>query len=105
MNEDIVNIGMYITYGLLALAIATSVIFPIIHFIKDFKKAIGTLVGLGILVGVVLFAFLISSGEAHNSVSELTSRWVSAGINSVFILAGLAIVAAVTTEVAKIFNK
>ena len=104
MNEDLINIGMYVTYGLIALAIAASVIFPIVHFAKDISKAKGTLIGLAVLIVVLLVAYALSSGETYEGVSSMASRWISAGITSVFILAGLAIVAAVFTEVVKIIR-
>ncbi len=104
MSENLIDIGMYITYGLLAIAAATSIIFPIIHFAKDISKAKGTLVGIAILAGVVLIAYLISSSEPYEGVSAMASRWISAGITSVFFLAGLAILAAIFTEVVKLFR-
>lgn len=99
-----INIGIYVTYGLLAIAVAASVLFPIIHFAKDISKAKGTLIGLAVLIVVLLIAYALSSGEAYEGVSSMASRWISAGITSVFILAGLAIVAAVFTEVVKIIR-
>ncbi len=104
MSENLINTGIYITYGLLAISALAAIIFPIVHYVKDIKKAKGPLLGLGVLVIIILFAYLISSGVAYEGVSAGVSRWISAGIKSVFILAGLAIIAAVYTEVAKLIK-
>ena len=104
MSENLINIAIYVTYGLLAIAVLTSIVFPIIHFAKDFSKAKGTLIGLAVLVVVLLVAYVLSTGEPYEGVSAMASRWISAGITSVFILAGLAIVAAVFTEVVKVIR-
>lgn len=99
-----IDISMYVAYGLLALAAVLAIIFPIVHFIKDIRKAKGPLIGLAILAGVILIAFLISAGEPHEDVTAAASRWISAGITSVFFLAGLAIIAAIFSEVVKLFK-
>ncbi|GEM_PF-778037 len=102
--ESLIETGMFVTYGLIAIAAATSILFPIVHYIKDIRKAKGVLIGIVVLAAVLLFAYAISSGEPYDNVSATASRWISAGINSVFLLAGLAVVAAVFTEVVKIFK-
>lgn len=104
MSENLIDIGMYVAYGLLGLAALTAVVFPVIHIIKDIRKAKSPLVGLLILAVIVLIAFLISTGEPYEGVSTAASRWISTGITTTFFLAGLAILAAVFAEVVKIFK-
>ncbi len=107
MNELILDIGMYVTYALLAIAALTAVLFPIFYFIKDFRKAKGTIIGLAVLLIIVFIAYAFSSNEAYEAqnVGSTISRWISSGIITVFVLIGLAAVAAVYTEVSKIFSK
>ncbi len=104
MSENFIDIGMYVTYGLLALAALLAVISPVINFIKDISKAKGPLIGLAILAVIVLVAFSLSTGETYEGVTSVMSRWISTGITTVFFLAGLAILAAIFAEVAKIIK-
>lgn len=99
-----IDIGMYVAYGLLAIAALLAVISPAVHFIDDIRKAKGPLLGLALLAVIVVIAFLLSTGETYEGVSVAASRWISTGITTVFFLAGLAILAVVFAEVVKIIK-
>jgi hypothetical protein len=113
MNDIIIHIGIYVTYGLLGIAAIAAVVFPIIHFVKDFRKAKGTLIGLAILLVVLLFSWGISSSspmaidqgtQGTILVSSAVSKLVGGGIVATFALIILGLVAAVYTEVSKLFK-
>ncbi len=104
MNESLIDIGMYITYGLLAIAAAAALIFSIVQMATDFRKAVPTLVGIAILVLVILFSYSISTNEVYDNAGPTVSQWVGGGIISTMILIGLGLVAAVFTEVYKYFR-
>ncbi|MFO7999278.1 MAG: hypothetical protein R6U86_09895 [Bacteroidales bacterium] len=106
MNETVLNIGMYVTYGLIVIAVIAAVIFPIFFFIQDFRKARGTLIGLGILLVVLFFSYAISTNEVYeaSNIGPTASQWIGGGITATIILIGLGLLAAVFTEVYKFFR-
>lgn len=105
-NETLIDIGMYVTYGLVGLAVLTSVIFPVLFFVQDFRKAKRVLIGLAVLLVVVFFSYSISSNEAYEAmnVGPNVSQWVGAGITTTMILIGLGFLLAIFTEVYKFFR-
>ncbi len=104
MNESIINIGMFVTYGLLVIAALTAIVFAIIHMIGNFRKAIPTLIGIAVLVVIVLFSYAISTAEPYENATPTVSQWVGGGIRATMILVGLGVIAAVYTELSKLFR-
>lgn len=104
MSESVINIGMFITYGLLGIAALTAIIFPIIQMFWNFRKAIPALIGIGVLVVIVLFSYAISTNEVYENAGPNVSQWVGGGITTTMILVGMCIVAAIFTEVYKFFR-
>ncbi|HSV76299.1 MAG TPA: hypothetical protein VLH37_04625 [Bacteroidales bacterium] len=106
MSDTLISIGLYVTYFLVVLAVVSTVLFGVTQIVRNFKKAKGALVGMIVLVVIVVIAFAISTGEPYPAfgVGPNASRWIGAGITTTFILAGLGLVAAVYTEVSKMFK-
>ncbi|MBS4012199.1 MAG: hypothetical protein KGZ97_00365 [Bacteroidetes bacterium] len=113
MNDIFINVGIYLSYGLLAIAALTAIIFPIIHFIKDFRKAKGTLLGLAVLLVVLVASWAVAGGgqmvidqgsQGSIIVSSTVSKLVGGGIIATMALIILGLVAAVYTEVSKLFK-
>lgn len=104
MSDTLINIGIYITYALVAVALISTVFFAVFHMVHNFRKAKGALVGILILVAVVLFSYAISTNEVYPTAGPVVSKWVGGGITATFILAGIAILAALYTEVSKLFK-
>ncbi len=102
----LIHAGIYITYGLIILAAFASIAFPVFQFVKDIRKARGTLIGLAILLIVVFIAYLFASGKPYEeqNVGEVVSRWIGTGILTTFILVGIGFAAAIYTEVSKLFK-
>jgi hypothetical protein len=106
MNENIIDIGIIATYVLLGLAAAAVVLSAIFHLLTNFKNARGGLVGLAVLAAILFFSYLISTNETYEAfnVGPVASQWVGGGIIATFILIGMAFVAAIFTEVFKLFR-
>ena len=106
MNENIIDIGIIVTYVLLGLAAAAVVLSAVFQLFANFRNARGGLVGLALLVAILFLSYLISTNEAYEAfnVGPTASQWIGGGIIATFILIGLAIVAAVFTEVFKLFR-
>ncbi len=104
MNESLINIGMYVTYGLLGLAALSAILFSIFHMFGNIRKAIPALIGLGALLVVILFSYSISTSEAYPDATPTVSQWIGGGITATMILIGLGLLAAVFTEIYKYFR-
>ncbi|TVQ82962.1 MAG: hypothetical protein EA393_16145 [Bacteroidetes bacterium] len=108
MSDALLNTGLIATYVLLGLAAIAAVGFSIAHLILNFKKAKGALIGMAILLIIFLIGFSFATSEVYAHVAipvgESASRIIGGGIHTTFILIGLAIVAAVFTEVSKLFR-
>lgn len=109
MDNIFVEIGFYLTYVLLIAAVVIAVVFPIIHLVGDFKKAKTAFFGILALAVILGIGFAMSSGELGEAaikmdVSSTVVKMVGGGITATFILVGLAIVAAVYSEVSKFFK-
>jgi len=106
MSETIINIGLFVTYVLVALAVVSTLFFGLLQIVRNFGKAKGALIGMVVLVAIVLISFALSTGEPYPDfqVGALASRWIGAGITTTFILVVLASAAAVFTEIRKLFN-
>ena len=106
------NIFIVWAYILTGIAVGLTVIFPIIQMIKHPENAKKGLLGIAILVVIIAIAYVMSSTEilgiknpelAKYDVPS-TLKYAGAMINSIYVLALLAIVSMLYTEVAKIFK-
>jgi len=104
--DSLINIGLYIAYFALFIAVAALIFFPIATIVKgNFKNAKGTLVGIAVLVGVVILAYIISPADqglfyTKMNVSAGASKLIGAGlITTYFILAGLILITLYTVVV------
>lgn len=104
MSDTIINIGIYVTYALVAVALISTVFFAIFHMARNFRKAKGALLGILILAAIIVFSYAISTSEVYPNAGPVVSQWVGGGITTTFILAGLAFLAAIYTEVSKFFK-
>lgn len=106
MNDTVINIGIYVTYFLVAVAVITTVLFSIFHMVQNLGKAKGALIGVLFLAVIVVIAYFLSSNEVYPkfNIGPVASKWVGAGILTTFILVGIALVTAVYTEVSKLFK-
>ena len=106
MNDTVINIGIYVTYFLVAVAVITTVLFSIFHIFQNLGKAKGALIGVLILAAIVVIAYFLSTNEVYPKfdIGPTASKWIGAGILSTFILAGLALLTAIYNEVSKLFK-
>ncbi len=104
MNESVIDIGIYVTYGLLAVAALSAIIASIIQMVGNFRKAIPALIGIAVLVIIVLISYSTSTNEAYENATPAVSQWVGGGIKATMVLVGLGFISAVFTEVYKYFR-
>ncbi len=99
---------MYILFGL---ATVSSILFAVFLFIDNPKKAKGTLMGVGALALVVAVAYALASEAIpafHNvdkfNITESVSKMVGTGLYTMYLLAGIAVVGILYTEISKSFK-
>ena len=100
------DIGLYVFYVLLFIAVAAAVIFPLLNSIKEPKALIRT--GVGVAAILVLFGIsygLSDSTLSRNALSfgltESTVKLISAGLIMFYIVLILAILALIYSEISK----
>ena len=103
---DLVDIILYFGYGMVIVAAVLAVGFPLWIASKNPKSLVGTGVGLGSILVLFLVAWLLSSSEVYSSYAEFgvdasLSKFIGGMLNLVYIVAGLAVVGIVYSEVSK----
>ena len=103
---DLVDIILYFGYGMVIVAAVLAVGFPLWIASKNPKSLVGTGVGLGSILVLFLVAWSLSSSEVYSSYAEFgvdasLSKFIGGMLNLVYILAGLAVVGIVYSEVSK----
>ena len=99
-------------YILAGIAVVFAIVFPIFQMIKNPKAAVKGLLGLVVVAVIVFVAYAVSSGEKLGITNpELmqydvrgTLKYAGTLLNSVYFLAGLAILSMIYAEVSKIFK-
>jgi hypothetical protein len=102
------DVGLYITYGLLAIAVITAIVFPIVNAIKTPALLLRSLVGIGALLVLFGIAYALSSSELSQRsaamVTSGTARLISAGLILFYITLVGAVLAVIYSEVTKAFK-
>lgn len=98
---------IYLSYVILLACIVVVLIYVFKNLFSNKENLKKTLISIGIFLGVVLVSFILADGteviSAKNEIiaSESTSKWVSTGLNTFYLLA----IAAIGTMVWTGFNK
>ncbi len=105
-----IDIGLWISYILLFAAVAGMAVYSIINMLRDPKKAKGSLIGIGILIGLFLIAFLLSGNEVlpryeDFGIDASDSKLIGAGLITMYILGAGTVLIAVYAEIRKLFMK
>ena len=108
MSDAVINTGLIAAYVLLGIAALAAILFSIYHLVLNFKKAKGALIGMLALVVVFLIGYFMATSEIYPNVAvpvgAAASKIIGGGIITTMMLIGLAIIAAVYTEVSKLFR-
>lgn len=100
------DIGLYLLYALIAIAVAGAIIFPIVHAIKEPKALVRSAIGIGIVVVVFAISYALSGSEvtlkaAALGVTESSSKLIGGGLIMFYIVLVLSGVALVYSEISK----
>ena len=106
---ELVDIGLYLAYLLIAVATLTALIFPVLYVAKHPKEGKDILIGVGALVVLFVLSYVLAGGDvlpkyANYGVGASESKLISAGLISFYILIVAAIVTAIYAEISKLFK-
>lgn len=101
-----IDIGLYVLYGLLFVAVATAIIFPLVNAIKEPSALVKLGISLGVIAVLFGLSYALSGSELNRSaiaagLSENTSKLIGAGLIMFYIVLGLSILALIYSEINK----
>jgi NADH:ubiquinone oxidoreductase subunit 6 (subunit J) len=108
--ESLVNIGIILSYVMVAFAALTAISFGVKKMMQNTNNAKKTLYTAGGLVVAFIIAYLLSSDEVLNSYEKYnttasSSKQVGMGLITFYLLLFGAIVAILYAELSKVFSK
>ena len=100
------DVGLYVLYVLLFIAVAAAIIFPLINSISNPSGLLKS--GIGVIVMLVLFgiAYAVSDSTLPRSaisagLSETSVKLIGAGLIMFYIVLVLAVLALIYSEISK----
>lgn len=101
-----IDIGLFITYGLLILALTAAVVIPTISAVKSPKELGKSMMGLGVLAVIFLISYVLSGSEVTAKytalgVNESSSKFIGAGLTMFYIILFVSIIGIVASEINK----
>ena len=107
---DIVEIGLKLTYALLAIGIIAAIVLPLYQAVtSDPKSLVRGAIGVGFILIIYLIGYSISSNEVTPVYTEFgvdatISQLVGGLLVSMYLLMIVAVVGIVFTEISKILK-
>ena len=108
--ENLINIGIILTYLMVGLAALTAIGFGIKNMILKTGSAKKTLFTIGGLIAIIIIAYITASDEVLNeykkyNITTSASKQVGMGLITFYILIFGAIAAVLYSELSKMFSK
>ncbi|MDQ3392664.1 MAG: hypothetical protein M3512_00910 [Bacteroidota bacterium] len=105
----LIDIALYLTYGLIIIAALGAIILPLINSLGDPGSLIKTGAGIGALLVIFFISYAIAGNEvmpfyAKGGVGPELSKWVGAALITMYVLFVIAVVSILVTEVSKLFR-
>ena len=106
---DLLDIGLYLSFILLGVAIASAVVMPLLHAIKHPAGMVKSLFGIGGLVLLFLLAYSLSGSELAPKavalgVDESGSKLIGAGLILFYFVLLISVLGLIFSEVNKVFK-
>jgi len=103
------DLGFYVFYALLFIAVAAMVIFPIIHMLREPSTLLRSAIGIGVVVVLFVVSYALADSEvtikaAAVGINEGSSKLIGAGLIMFYITLVLSGVALIYSEVSKAFK-
>ena len=103
------DLGFYIFYALLIIAVALTVVFPIIHVLREPSTILRSAIGVGVIVVLFLISYALSGSEvdlkaAALGVTPTSSKLIGGGLIMFYITLVLSVLALIYSEISKAFK-
>lgn len=107
--DSFINIGLYLAYFLIAIAILGAVIFPLIQLFGNLKNAKNGLIGFAMLIAVLVIAYAVSPAETgafydKKGISPGLSKLIGGGLVATYIMTIGVVGSILYSEIAKWFK-
>lgn len=101
-----VDIALYLTYFLIAIAILLALFFAVKSLVQNFKSSKTSLFGILGLIIIFVVSFLLSSSEVYEKfqVGQTLSKAIGGALYSLYFIFILTIVVALYSEISKFFK-
>ena len=110
VQNNILNPFFYAAYIAFFICVAAAVIFPIIFMVSNPKSGINALIGIVVVAVICLLSWGISSSDIVGDVYEKfaitpsSSKLIGGSLIATYIFGAMAVVAAIYSEVSKMFK-
>ncbi len=103
---DLLDIGLYLSFILLGVAVASAVALPLLHAIKHPAGMVKSLFGIGGLVVLFVIAYSLSGSELAPKavalgVNESGSKLIGAGLILFYFVLLISIIGLIYSEISK----
>ena len=104
--EAVINIGLYVSYVLLGIAILSSIVLPLINSLDDTAALIKAGIGVGIIIVLYGISWAISGNEVIDAyikwdIGEGISKAIGGALIMMYMLFLVAVVGIIYTEISK----
>jgi len=103
------DFGFYLFYALLIIAVALTIIFPIIHMLREPSMLLRSAIGIGIVVVLFVISYALADSEVNLKAAALgvtptSSKLIGAGLILFYISLVLSVLALIYSEISKAFK-
>ena len=114
MEDNLINVGLYLSYAMIAIAALAAFIFPIIYMVKHFSEAKTTIMGVVGIIALFFIGWLIATDVIPPNLEKACTdfevdaakfKMVGAGLNTFFILGTIATLSLIGGELKSMFDK
>jgi hypothetical protein len=100
------DLGLYITYALIFIAVASMIVFPIFHMLREPSALLRSGIGIGVVLVLFVIAYALADSEVNMKAAALgitptASKLIGAGLIMFYITFVLSAAALVYSEISK----
>ncbi|MCU0358893.1 MAG: hypothetical protein MUE95_15100 [Cyclobacteriaceae bacterium] len=104
-----VDLGLYASYILMVLAAGAAIVLPLMNIVQSpgqLKKGLIALVAIVVLFGIsyALTGSEVTADLAAKGITESTVKMVGAGLTMFYLVAGIAIIGLIISEIKNAFK-
>lgn len=102
---DIIDVGLYASYLLIALCAVAAIVIPLAQSFGDPQSLVKSGIGLGVIVVVFLISYAMADSVTSNiKVTENAAKFSGAGLIAMYIFFFIALIGIVYTEISKLLK-